>query len=655
MYNSDGSAYANKYSIQAAYDDKSRISVAVYSIDYPSASAYTENLQVGYHFAYDEENRLSFSYAEIIPSSMLPDYNEDEPVYMQYYTAYSYDKFNRLSGTNLSVTIDEYTPNLSVSTNYTYEVSNGQATSRVATYSTNIGGTATGYRYSYDAKGNITEIRSNSTFALIASFTYDNLSRLTRENNAQLGKTYTYTYDNAGNITSKKTYAYTVGTLGSVQDTKLYTYGNNNWGDQLTAYNGATITYDASGNPLTYNNGSSYTFTWTPGRRLASATKGTTSLSFKYNESGIRTTKTVGTVVHEYILDGTKIVAEKWGVNGVTHLVEYIYDANSVIGMIYHNNTMSVDSFEQYVFEKNLQGDIVAVYNATGTKLVAYTYDAWGNVTTTYYNGGASNGAQYNSLRYRGYYYDTETGLYYLNSRYYDPATGRFINADAFINANGDLTGFNMYAYCSNNPVMFCDCSGMCIHNGTEHLTCKICRSLQSGDDPTSNVVAPPKSHEFEVTEAEGLDWWISTGKIIDSQKFGIDAFLEYTKSSTVPLGKYSDDFIRNLDCATDFLGNASTSIDILITTSEIFYNINQNVSRGASWNKIAYDVSVDVFVVGTSSIANYVITGWAVGSTGGIPGMLIGAGVGIGLGLVEHLIFDVLGLKDAMKGWYEG
>ena len=111
--------------------------------------------------------------------------------------------------------------------------------------------------------------------------------------------------------------------------------------------------------------------------------------------------------------------------NGVTHLVEYIYDANSVIGMIYHNTTMAVSAFEYYFFEKNLQGDIVAVYNATGTKLVAYTYDAWGNVTTTYYNGGASTAVQYNSFRYRGYYYDTETGFYYLNSRYYDPATGR--------------------------------------------------------------------------------------------------------------------------------------------------------------------------------------------------------------------------------------
>ena len=105
--------------------------------------------------------------------------------------------------------------------------------------------TATGYSYNYDAKGNITEIRNNSTSALIASFTYDNLNRLTRENNAQIGKTYTYTYNNTGNITSKKTYAYTVGTLGSVQDTKLYTYGNNNWGDQLTEYNYASITYDA--------------------------------------------------------------------------------------------------------------------------------------------------------------------------------------------------------------------------------------------------------------------------------------------------------------------------------------------------------------------------------------------------------------------------
>jgi RHS repeat-associated protein len=104
-----------------------------------------------------------------------------------------------------------------------------------------------------------------------------------------------------------------------------------------------------------------------------------------------------------------------------------------------------------------MQGDIVAVYNSNGVKVVSYTYDAWGNVTTTYHSGGASTGARYNPFRYRGYYYDAETKWYYLQTRYYNPAWGRFINADGYINANGDIIGFNMFVYCSNNPVMYKD------------------------------------------------------------------------------------------------------------------------------------------------------------------------------------------------------
>ena len=107
--------------------------------------------------------------------------------------------------------------------------------------------------------------------------------------------------------------------------------------------------------------------------------------------------------------------------------------------MQYRNSSYSNETFNTYWFEKNLQGDIVAVYNEGGTKLVSYTYDAWGNVTTTYHNSGASTAAQYNPFRYRGYYYDTELGFYYLNSRYYDPEIGRFLNADKFVNANGDI------------------------------------------------------------------------------------------------------------------------------------------------------------------------------------------------------------------------
>lgn len=126
--------------------------------------------------------------------------------------------------------------------------------------------------------------------------------------------------------------------------------------------------------------------------------------------------------------------------------------------MQYRNNTYAVNTFNTFYFEKNLQGDIVAVYDETGVKVLSYTYDAWGNHTMTWhYTMGTSLAAQHNPFRYRGYYYDTETGLYYLQSRYYNPQWGRFLNADGYVNANGDLMGYNMYAYCSNNPINFTD------------------------------------------------------------------------------------------------------------------------------------------------------------------------------------------------------
>ena len=95
-----------------------------------------------------------------------------------------------------------------------------------------------------------------------------------------------------------------------------------------------------------------------------------------------------------------------------------------------------------------------------GTKLVSYTYDAWGNVSITYSNGGDLTGAQYNPFTYRGYYRDAETGFYYLNSRYYDPKVGRFINPDSFVSTGQGLTGYNMFAYCNNNPVIYVDYTG---------------------------------------------------------------------------------------------------------------------------------------------------------------------------------------------------
>ena len=176
------------------------------------------------------------------------------------------------------------------------------------------------------------------------------------------------------------------------------------------------------------------------------------SNTYTYNADGIRTSKTVNGVEHIYHLSGTQILSEEWTEGNVQHILIYVYDASGQpIGMSHYENG---EQRGTYVFVKNIQGDVIGIYDEEGTCLVTYTYDAWGNVTVSYSNGGASTAARYNPFRYRGYYYDTETSLYYLNSRFYDPNVGRFLNADGFVNATGDLLGFNMFAYFGNNPVM---------------------------------------------------------------------------------------------------------------------------------------------------------------------------------------------------------
>ena len=227
----------------------------------------------------------------------------------------------------------------------------------------------------------------------------------------------------------------------------------------MTSYDGRTITYDEIGNPLSYYNGESYTFTWN-GKRLSTAAKGSTNMSFTYNEDGIRTSKTVNGVTHTYILNGSQIVSEEWD----DKLLVYLYDASgSPIGMMYRTTSYSPNQWNIFYFEKNLQGDVIALYNSSGTRVAYYTYeDAWGNHVVGYTNLHLNEGAQYNPFRYRGYYYDTDLGMYYLQSRYYDSKICRFISPDdlSYLGVNGELTSYNLYAYCGNNPVTRIDEDG---------------------------------------------------------------------------------------------------------------------------------------------------------------------------------------------------
>ena len=180
----------------------------------------------------------------------------------------------------------------------------------------------TSYVYTYDVDGNITQISDSNGNTI--SYEYDNLGQLTRENNGVLGETYVYTYDNGGNRTSKVTYAYTTGTLGTATATQTYTY-NNAWGDQLTAVDGVAISYDAIGNPTTFDG---YALTW-HGRQLKEMNRnsGQSVLKFKYNADGIRTNKIVNGTNHIYTLNGTQIVSEAWG----NCLLIYLYDEKGFV------------------------------------------------------------------------------------------------------------------------------------------------------------------------------------------------------------------------------------------------------------------------------------------------------------------------------------
>ena len=113
----------------------------------------------------------------------------------------------------------------------------------------------------------------------------------------------------------------------------------------------------------------------------------------------------------------------------------------------------------KYIYVKNLQGDVLHILDNMGNVVVSYAYDAWGKVYSVTGSLADTLGT-INPIRYRSYYYDNETGFYYLNSRYYNPEVKRFINADGVIGANQDLTSYNLYAYCGNNPINRADSEG---------------------------------------------------------------------------------------------------------------------------------------------------------------------------------------------------
>ena len=317
--------------------------------------------------------------------------------------------------------------------NYCYNEDGGYRASlpNYVNYRDSSGNLIYGDNCYYDSNGRLVKILdSGSSTTTRATYGYDQQGQLT---SATVGGTrYTYTYDTAGNIQSKK--------VGSTKTN--YTYGNSAWRDLLTAYNGGSITY-SGGNPTKYYDGS--TFTWTQGRRLATAKVGSTNISYTYDMAGVRSSKTVGSTTYDFTTLSGLVTRQTGG--GKT--IDFVYDENNQPLAMKYNNTL-------YYYVLNAQGDVVRIVDSSRNTVASYTYDPWGKIISS-----SGTLADINPLRYRGYYYDSETGFYYLQSRYYDPEIGRFINADSY--ASTDATGLlstNMFAYCENDPVNKSDPTG---------------------------------------------------------------------------------------------------------------------------------------------------------------------------------------------------
>ena len=285
----------------------------------------------------------------------------------------------------------------------------------------------------------------------------------------------TYVYDANGNIVSKTPYTNVTSSdlsTASQGTAIVYGYGDSNWSDKLTAYDGQMVSYDASGNPTSYRG---ETVTWN-GRLMTSYTKDNRRYEYSYNSDGMRTVKKVYknnelVYTYTYIWDGDVLLGGRMEVTDADEpiTIRYLYDdSGELYGMDYNGNGY-------YGFIKNLQGDIVSIVPLDSESNVELNieYDAWGKPIIKQ----ASSAAEgllmamlmaVTNVGYRGYFYDFETGLYYLRSRYYDPEIGRFVNADDtdYLGYDKSPLSMNLFAYCLNNPVNNSD------HKGTFSKDC---------------------------------------------------------------------------------------------------------------------------------------------------------------------------------------
>lgn len=280
--------------------------------------------------------------------------------------------------------------------------------------------------YESDALGNITKI-TDSTFGS-HSYEYDSRGFLIKADDE------TYSYDKNGNIVKKGDYTLTY---------------DSNIKDRLVSFNGTKIEYDSS-NPLNPRKYGSNTYQF-EGRRLVRWLYGGGYYDYVYNDEGLRIKKTdYRGVTWNYIYDGNKLIRE----TSINNTLDFLYDEyDNLYGFIKDNS-------EKYLYIRDQLQNIIGITDINGKIVVKYSYDAWGalkNIEDT----SSSGIGKLNPFRFKGYYYDNESSMYYCKTRYYVPQWGRWLSPDSIEYLNPEsINKLNLYTYANNNPVIYYDPDG---------------------------------------------------------------------------------------------------------------------------------------------------------------------------------------------------
>ncbi len=455
---------------------------------------------------------------------------------------YTYDGLNRLT----TKTLETGTTDCDITYGYLTGLGTNARTSMIS--SINYGGnTPSRLAYTYNANGQIASVNDGTDTIY---YTYDGLGQLTRTDDptdtrgGANGSTWTYAYNVGGNLTKKTLYAYchedANPAVNTAVDTITYSY-DATWKDKMVSYDGKAITYDTIGNPLAYDG---WSYTWEAGRQLKQMSDGTTTLQFKYNDAGLRTQKINGTFVTKYYWTGTNISHITKG----SKEMHFWYDAAGRPTMITYDGT-------KYYYKLNQQGDVIGLMSAWGTPVVTYTYDSWGKALSRTGTLADTLGVD-NPLRYRGYIVDNETGLYYLQSRYYNPEWGRFISSDRIVGSIGSLLGTNLYAYCNNHPIGLDDKMGLCASSSCplsryypamNPSPCPYCDDITKEFDSQMATNAKKAKAKVDVKST-----WVDKQRAFasitrDNAEFDIKRTMKWSKS------KY---YYRGIVCDPQDLGN---------------------------------------------------------------------------------------------------